>query len=128
MKYRNPVLVFCLSVITFGLYFFYWYVKTSNEMNKQGANIPIALLIPIIIQSLIIDFFIFNPWICIPNEVIAIFALIYAITFGVWLWRYSKDASLVIGARGPREIFLILFFCGPIGMGIIQNDFNETIT
>ncbi len=50
MQQRSPFLVFLLSLITFGIYGIVWYVKTKNEMNARGAQIPTAwlLIIPIV--------------------------------------------------------------------------------
>lgn len=50
MKNRNPLLVFLLSILTGGIYSWYWLVKTKGEMNKLGEKIPTAWiwLIPII--------------------------------------------------------------------------------
>ena len=50
MKNRNVFAVFALPFITFGIYGWYWIVKTKVEMNKLGAQIPTAwfLIIPIV--------------------------------------------------------------------------------
>lgn len=29
-----------LTIITFGIYVIYWIIKTKNELNKNGADIP----------------------------------------------------------------------------------------
>jgi hypothetical protein len=42
MKQRNVAAVLFLSIITFGIYTIVWFVKTKNEMNKLGAQIPTA--------------------------------------------------------------------------------------
>ncbi|MEA1992831.1 MAG: DUF4234 domain-containing protein [Euryarchaeota archaeon] len=49
IKRRNPALVIIFSIITFGIYELYWFVKTKNEINGLGAEIPTAwlLIIPI---------------------------------------------------------------------------------
>ena len=49
IKKRNPALVIIFSIITFGIYGFYWTIKTKNEINSLGANIPSVwlLIIPI---------------------------------------------------------------------------------
>ncbi|MFC1860030.1 DUF4234 domain-containing protein [Chloroflexota bacterium] len=45
MQHREPVMVFLLSVITFGLYSLFWLVATKDQMNAKGAQIPTAWLI-----------------------------------------------------------------------------------
>jgi len=42
MQHRDPIMVFFLSLITFGIYALVWYVRTKNEMNAKGAQIPTA--------------------------------------------------------------------------------------
>lgn len=48
MKKRKPLAVFFLPVITFGIYYFVWFVKVKEELKSQGASIPTAwfLIIP----------------------------------------------------------------------------------
>ena len=45
MKNRNVILVILFSIITLFIYGIVWFVKTKNELNKRGANIPTAWLI-----------------------------------------------------------------------------------
>jgi len=45
MEHRSPIMVFFVSLITFGIYGLVWYVKTKNEMNAKGAQIPTAWLL-----------------------------------------------------------------------------------
>ncbi len=49
IKHRNPVVVIILLIITFGIYGIVWTVKTKNEINSMGGQIPTAwlLIIPI---------------------------------------------------------------------------------
>lgn len=42
MQQRDPLKVFFLSLITVGIYAIVWYVKTKDEMNARGAQIPTA--------------------------------------------------------------------------------------
>lgn len=52
IKKRNPSAVVILSIITLGIYLIYWFVKTKEEMNSLGADIPTAWLIIIPIANL----------------------------------------------------------------------------
>ena len=49
IKRRNPVWVVIFSIITAGIYFIYWVVKTKEEIKSLGAHIPSAwlLIVPI---------------------------------------------------------------------------------
>jgi hypothetical protein len=42
MKQRNAASVLFLTLFTLGIYGIVWSVKTKNEMNKLGAQIPTA--------------------------------------------------------------------------------------
>lgn len=96
MKNRNPLAVFFLSIITLGIYGIVWYVKTKNEMNARGANIPTAWLLIVPIVSI---------W---------------------WLWKYSQGVdSVTQGEYSGAVSFLLLWLLGYIGMAIIQSGFNK---
>jgi hypothetical protein len=76
-----------------------WLVKTKDEMNRLGADIPTAWLL------------------VIP------FANIY------WLWVYGTGVALVTkGAHSALGSFLLRSFLGPIGAAITQNEFNKVST
>jgi len=89
------MMVFFVSLITFGIYGLVWYVKTKNEMNAKGAQIPTAwlLIIPI--------------------------ANIY------WLWKYSQGVEFVTKKETSAAVaFILIFLLSVIGMAIIQSRFN----
>ncbi|MFC1978579.1 DUF4234 domain-containing protein [Chloroflexota bacterium] len=107
MKHRDPVMVAVLSVVTIGIYVIVWYVKTKNEMNAMGANIPTAWLI------------------IIP------FINLY------WLWKYCEGLETVTNKRlTGGTYFLIMFLAGYLGfvasivvVSITQNSLNKiTVT
>lgn len=96
MKNRNPVAVLLLPFVTFGIYCLVWFVKTKREMNAQGATIPTSWLI-------IVPFI---NW--------------------YWMWKYSEGVQLVTkGAQTQVIAFILLFLLGPIGMAILQNEYNK---
>ncbi len=96
IKRRNPVLVLILAFITFGIYQLYWYVKTKNEINSLGAEIPTAWLIII-------------PVVCI-----------------YWLYKYAEGFSKYVKKDDSTIMwFVLLFFTGPIAMALIQNELNK---
>lgn len=96
MKNRSPLAVFFLPIITLGIYGLVWFVKTKNEMNAQGSDIPTAWL-------LIIPFV--GIW---------------------WLWKYSEGVDKATKGEYSAVIsFVLLWFLGSIGMAIIQSGFNK---
>ncbi|MDO8687854.1 MAG: DUF4234 domain-containing protein [Dehalococcoidales bacterium] len=99
MKHRDPIMVILLSLITLGIYTLVWSVRTKNEMNTKGAQIPTAWLsiIP------------FVNW--------------------YWWWKFSEGVEIVTSkAMGTGTAFLLLFFLGTIGMAIIQDKLNKVAT
>jgi hypothetical protein len=95
MKNRNPLGVIFFSIITFGIYAIVWNVKTKNEMNKQGADIPTAWLLIIPIVNI------------------------------YWMWKYSKGVEHVTGGKTSGVLaFVLLYLLSVIGMAIIQDIFN----
>lgn len=96
MKQRNPLAVFFLPFVTFGIYGLVWQVKTKNEMNALGAKIPTAWLIIIPIVNY------------------------------YWLWKYSEGVEQVTGGKQSTALaFVLLFLLGSIGAAILQSDFNK---
>jgi hypothetical protein len=98
MKNRNPLAVLVLGVFTFGIYSWYWFIKTKDEMNKSGENIPTA-------------------WIWLIPFVGVIW----------WYWKYSEGVGHVTkGKLDGILAFLLIMFLGVIAQAIIQDSFNKT--
>ena len=99
MKQRSPLAVIGLTIITFGIYGIVWQVKTKNEMNSLGAEIPTAWL------------------------------LIVPIVQYYWLWKYCAGVEKVTNGRQSQVLsFVLLFLIGIIGMAILQSEFNKVGT
>ncbi len=99
MIQRSPAAPLLLPIITFGIYFLVWEVKTKNEMNRAGAAIPSAwwLIVPIA-----------NIW---------------------WLWQYSVGVEkFTNNGMGRQASFWLLLLLGFIGAAIVQMKFNEAIS
>jgi len=93
---RSLIKVYVFGIITLGIYFIFWLIKTKNEMNSLGAEIPTAwlLIIPI--------------------------ANIY------WLYRYAEGFSKVIKKDNNPGLWFILFWLVPIIIpAIVQSEFNK---
>jgi len=95
MTNRSVVLVILFSIITFGIYHIYWYVKTKDEMVSMGASIPTGWLLIIPIVNL------------------------------YWIWKWCVGVEHVSRGKlsGPVA-FLLMFLLGIIGTAIVQVTFN----
>lgn len=97
MKQRNPLAVFLLPIVTFGIYSWYWLVKTKGEMNKLGQDIPTA-------------------WIWLIPMVGGVW----------WMWKYSEGVENISNGKLSGVLaFILLFLLGNIGQAIIQDTFNN---
>ncbi|MDI6806281.1 MAG: DUF4234 domain-containing protein [Candidatus Aenigmarchaeota archaeon] len=92
---RSLVKVYLLGIITLGIYFIYWYVKTKNEMNELGAKIPTAwlLIIPI--------------------------ANIY------WMYRYAEGFAKITKKESTVLWFLLFIIIPIIVPAIVQSELNK---
>jgi len=52
IQHRNIVTCILLAIVTFGIYGIYWAVKTKDEINSLGAQIPTAFLLIIPIANI----------------------------------------------------------------------------
>lgn len=96
MKKRNPLAVFLLPFVTFGIYALYWLVVTKGELNGKGAKIPTAWLIIIPLVNI------------------------------YWLWKYCEGVDQVTeGKMSGVLAFILLWLLGSIGSAIIQDSFNK---
>jgi hypothetical protein len=98
MNKRSVVAVILLTFVTLGIYSLIWAVKTKNEMNEAGAQIPTAWLIIVPIVGI---------W---------------------WWWKYSGGVEHVTGGKMSQVIaFILIFVLGLIGMAIVQAEFNKAV-
>lgn len=96
MKKRSPLGVFFLSLITIGIYSWYWLVKTKGELNSRGASIPTA-------------------WIWLIPFVGTIY----------WELKYTRGAHVVTGKGSTVGSFFMMVLLGPIGQAIMQGRYND---
>jgi len=93
---RSLVKIYIFGIITLGIYFIYWLIKTKDEMNNLGAEIPTAwlLIIPI--------------------------ANIY------WLYKYAEGFSKTVCKDNNHILWFILFWLVPIIIpAIVQSELNK---
>ncbi len=96
MTKKNPFVVFILSFVTLGIYAIVWYVKAGREMRVRGAQVPTAWLMIIPIISI------------------------------YWFWKWCAAVGKVSRGSMPGLVAaILLLFLGPIGMAIVQAQFNK---
>lgn len=100
MKKRNALLVILFSIITFGIYFVYWFYVTAkymNEISKKGII----------------------PWLWTVSLIVPIWNLI---TY----WRFSKLAEELTDKKANAlACFLFFIFFFPIPLYLIQDGLNN---
>jgi hypothetical protein len=95
MTQRSPIMVLVYTLITFGIYGIYWFVKTKDEMNaKFNTQIPTAWFLIIPILNLL------------------------------WLWKYWNGVQKVTGFSGIAGFLMTLFYLSWLAMFIAQGKFN----
>ena len=99
LKKRSVAAVILLPFITFGIYAIYWFVKTKDELNQSGAQIPSAILLIIPIANIF------------------------------WMWKFCEGVEKTTnkGMSGAMAFVLILLV-GGIGAGVIQIELNKHAT
>ncbi|HEX9901274.1 MAG TPA: DUF4234 domain-containing protein [Acidobacteriota bacterium] len=96
---RDVLVVYLLGIVTFGIYFIVWMVKTKTEMNSLGAQIPTAwlLIVPI--------------------------ANIY------WFYKYAEAFSAHVKKDNNAILWFLLFWLISIIMpAIVQSELNKIAT
>jgi len=151
MKKRNPLAVFALSVITFGIYDIYWLVKTKtvlNEKTKHHTPTIFMLVVPILILIAGYVLLIINVGKQVNNAtygfnggsqtisttkpsagaIILIFVgFITTFIFSIiWFFKFSKAINEYTNGKMSTAIsFLILYLIHLIGVALIQDTFND---
>lgn len=96
MKQRSVVAVILLSMVTFGLYHLYWFIKTKDEMVSLGAEIPTGWLLIIPIVNI------------------------------YWIWKWSEGVEHVTGGKTSAAVsMLLMLLLGVIGTAILQATLNK---
>jgi len=96
MRQQNPLSVFLLSLVTFGIYPLFWLARTRGEMVRKGADIPTTFLIIIPLANL------------------------------YYIWKWSQGVEHVTNGKMQWFVALLLeMLLGYIGMAVIQDIFNK---
>jgi hypothetical protein len=93
---RSPVNVAVLGIVTIGIYYVYWLVKTKTELNQHGGQIPTAWML------------------IIPGVNI------------YWLWKYAEGVDVATKQAVAKVTgFLLLWILAPIGAYMVQDALNK---
>ena len=96
VKKRNILVVYLLTIVTFGIYGIYWTVSTKTEMNELGAEIPTAWLMIIPIVNL------------------------------YWLYKYCEGFATKVKKDNNTVLwFVVYLFLGIVMPFIIQSELNK---
>jgi len=96
VKCRSILIVYLLSILTFGIYYLYWAVQTKEEMNSLGANIPTGWLLIIPIANL------------------------------YWWYKYCDAFAKFVSKDNNGVMYFIIFIILPIIIpAIVQSGLNE---
>lgn len=98
MQKQSVASVIILSIVTFGIYLIYWFVKTKGNMVKAGADIPTAWLMIVPIASI------------------------------YWMWKWAGGVEHVTAGKYSQVIaFILILALGIIGVAIIQSELNKAV-
>lgn len=87
--------LFLLTIVTFGIYMLVWLVRTKDEMNALGAEVPTGWL------------------------------LIVPIANVYFMWKYAQGVEHVTKGETPTmTAFLMILLLGFFGTLIVQSKFN----
>lgn len=96
VKCRSILMVYLLSILTFGIYYLYWAVQTKEEMNSLGANVPTGWLLIIPIANL------------------------------YWWYKYCDAFAKFVSKDNNGVMYFIIFIILPIIIpAIVQSGLNE---
>lgn len=101
IKRRKPLLVLLFSLITFGIYFIYWVVSTTNELRKNTKSAPNPLLLLLLLVPLV-------------NIVVTV----------IYYWKYSKAINELTGFD-KVGLFILFMLFSPAAMIVSQVQLNK---
>lgn len=93
---RSILRIYLFSFFTFGIYMLFWLVRTKEEINSLGAEIPTAWLLVVPIANL------------------------------YWMYRYAEGFSVHVRKdNNPALWFVVDLLAGIIMPAIVQGDLNR---
>jgi uncharacterized membrane protein len=141
MKNRNPLAVFGLSIITFGIYDLYWLAVTRKELNdKTQQDIPSIWLLILSVIPLIVGYSIIisastnsadkpaHRLVLTGVVLTSLGALLALVVSLVWFFNFSKAVNEYTSGKMSTAIsFLILWLIHLLGVALIQDVFNDMV-
>ena len=101
VKYRDPLMIIILTIITLGIYAIYWLVSTTNELRRLGTSAP-------------------DPW-----ALLLLFVPLVNIFVGFWYyWRYSEALEKISGFSTVL-MFILFLIIWPVAMVLTQLELNK---
>ena len=101
MKERNPVIVVILSLITFGLYYLYWFYDTNSQFKQELGDDSHPGL-----RTLLL---LFPP-----------FSLIS-------MYKQANSSQKATGGHDWLLVFLAYLVFAPVGIFVVQKDINDAL-
>src|SRR6185312_5784755 len=144
MKHRSPLVVFLLSVVTFGIYDIYWLADTRDGVvrttNAKVPSIwilfsPLALLFVIAVISGVVSVSLSanDPGgtgehvanvISALGGILTVLAIIPLQIY--WYWKFSQAVSIYTrGHMSAGSSILLIILLGVIGIAIVQDSLNS---
>lgn len=102
LKQRSPLFVIVFSLLTFGIYFLYWFYDTNQQFKRKlpDGSHPglrtLAMLVPIV-------------------NIVA-------------MYKHAESASEVTDGHDWLLIFLAYLVFAPIAWFVIQSDINKALS
>jgi hypothetical protein len=116
-KIRNPLGVVGLSLITLGIYYFFWYYQTNRELALIGRARNTEECGT-------------SPGTSLLAVTLGIFVIVPPF---VSLYKFCQRLSAAERVTGtpqgmePGLLFLLLIFIGPVGQYIVQSNLNKVL-
>ena len=101
MKERSPVLAAVLGVVTFGIYYLYWYYDVSQQFKEKLNDDS-------------------HPGL----RTLAVFVPLVNL---VSLYKFSKSSEEATGGQQWLLIFLAYLVFAPAAVFVVQSDINDAI-
>ena len=140
IRQRNPIAIVILSLVSLGIYAFYWFYTTSLEVKESTGILPRRRLLWgfLAMVPFILFFWAFintaSRISILPatnavgyGSMLLLFSAVLAYTFlGIFSYSYATAVKpLLSGSVGVHFVYLMLFFPGLIIMVNVQKKLNE---
>lgn len=101
LRQRNPLLVIVFSLLTFGLYYLYWFYDTNAQFKRKLEDGS--------------------------NPVLRTFAVMVPMLNIVAMFKHSKSSQDATGGHDWLLTFLAYLVFPPIAWFVVQSDINQSI-